>query len=60
MGVRGYTYSVHLFASSKDFEGLGQSHLVLNQSRVALNEPFLSREEHSVTSPRQEDSVHRD
>jgi hypothetical protein len=31
----------------KDLKGLGQSRLVLDQSRVALDKPVLSQEEHS-------------
>jgi hypothetical protein len=36
------TYSMHLSAFSKDLKELGQSHLVLDQSRVALDKPVLS------------------
>jgi hypothetical protein len=46
MGVRAtpnrYTYSVHLSVFSKDMKKLGQSHLVLGQSQVVLDELVLS------------------
>jgi hypothetical protein len=59
------SWGLHLFAApicvfKKDMKGLAHSHSVLDQSRVALNQPVLSREEHLATSPRQEDPIYQD
>jgi hypothetical protein len=51
---------VHLSALQKDLNGLNQSHSVLDQNRVELDEPVLGQEEHSATSLEQDDPIQWD